>query len=231
MTAAPPRTVVAARPLTDVRRLDRVAAAVLMPVGPVAVGVLRFAVPADPVGESVAAHPGAQRVVLWCGLIAVLTLLPGVLAAVRLLRRYTPRLATWAGALLVPGYLGLTALLAGDAVAAAGTDLGLPPARVTDLVDGVGALPTMTVLTIVFVVGHIIGTLLLGIAALRTRLAPAPVAVALAISQFVHLGAIIAGLPWLDLLAWLATAVGMSFLARRVLATPDAAWDLPPLPR
>jgi hypothetical protein len=229
VTAARARAAVAERPLTDVRRLDRVAAAVLMPVGPVAVGVLRFSVPTDPVGESVAAHPGAQRVVLWCGLTAVLTLLPGVLAAVRLLRRYTPRLATWAGALLVPGYPGLTALLAGDAVAAAGTDVGLAPAQVTALVDRVGGLPTMTVLTIVFVVGHIMGTLLLGIAVLRTRLAPAPVAVAA--SHFVHLGAIIAGPPWLDLLAWLATAAGMAFLARRVLATPDDAWDLPPFSR
>lgn len=229
MTATGIRPATPVRPPADVRRFDRRVAAVLMPIGPAFVAVLRFVIPPEPVGESVAAHPGTQRLVLWLGLGAVLTLLPGALAAIRLVRRHTPRLATWTAALLVPGYLGMTALLATDAVAMAGTDLGLPPGRVSDLADAVFALPTVTVLTLVFVVGHILGTLVLGIAVLRARLAPAPVAVALAASQFVHLAAVIAGLPWLDLLAWGTTAVGMAFLARRVLATPDDEWDLPPL--
>jgi hypothetical protein len=229
MTTTPVRTAAPVRPPADLRRFDRRVAAVLMPIGPACVAVLRFLIPPEPVGESVAAHPGAQRVVLWLGLGAVLTLLPGALAAIRLLRRVTPRLATWTAALLVPGYLGMTALLATDAVAMAGTDLGLPPSSVDALTTAVGGLPTATVLVIVFVVGHIVGTLLLGIAALRARLVPPVVAVALAGSQFVHLAAVIAGLPWLDLLAWTTTAVGMAFLARRLLRTPDDEWDLPPV--
>ena len=206
---------------TDVRRFDRVVAAVLMPIGPAAVGVLRFMVAPAPVGESVAADPGSQRLVLWCGLVAVLTLLPGALAAIRLLRRHTPRLATWTAALLIPGYLGMTALIATDAVVLAGTELGLAPAQVTALSDTVLALPTMNILLSVFIVGHILGTLLLGVAAFRSRVIPRPVAVALAGSQFVHLAAVIGGLPWLDLLAWGTTAVGMAFLAAVVLRTPD----------
>lgn len=216
-------------PQTDVRRFDRVVAAVLMPVGPAAVAVLRFVVPSGPVGEAVAADPGAQRLILWCGLVAVLTLLPGALAAVRLLRRHTPRLATWTAALLVPGYLGMTGLVAADAAVLAGTELGLPAGTVTELSDAVLALPTVNILLSLFIVGHIVGTLLLGIAAYRSGLIPRPVAVALAVSQFVHLGAVIGGLPWLDLLAWSTTALGMAFLARVVLRTPDDEWDLPPL--
>jgi len=218
-----------ARP--DVRRFERRAAAVLMPIGPAAVAVLRFVIPADPVGESVAAAPGRERLVLWCGLIAVLTLLPGAMAACRLLRRHTPRLATWTAALLIPGYLGLTGLLAVDAAVLAGTELGLPAATVTDLSDAVLSLPTVSILLALFIGGHIVGTLLLGIAALRARVIPAPVAIALAVSQFVHLSAVIAGLPWLDLLAWSTTAIGMAFLAAVVLRTPDDEWDLPALPR
>ncbi len=215
---------------TDPRRLDRWVAAVLMPVGPAAVAVLRFTVPADPVGESVAADPQAQRIVLWCGVVAVLTLLPGALAAVRLLRRHVPLLATWTAALLVPGYLGLTALVAGDAAVLAGTEVGLSPDQVTGLGEAVLALPPFTLLMTVFILGHILGTLMLGVAALRARLAPPPVALALAVSQFVHLAAVIAGLPWLDLLAWATTAVGMAFLAAQVLRTRDDDWDLPPVP-
>lgn len=214
---------------TDVRRFDRLVAAALMPVGPAAVAVLRFVVAPAPVGESVAADPGAQRLVLWCGLVAVLTLLPGALAAIRLLRRRTPRLATWTAALLIPGYLGLTAMIATDAVVLAGTEVGLAPDQVTDLSDAVLALPTMNILLSIFIIGHILGTLLLGIAAYRTRVIPRPVAVALATSQFVHLAAVIGELPWLDLLAWGTTAAGMTFLAGVVLRTPDDEWDLPPL--
>jgi hypothetical protein len=200
-----------------------------MPVGPAAVAVLRFVVPADPVGESVAADPGTQRLILWCGLVAVLTLLPGALAAVRLLRRHTPRLATWTAALLVPGYLGMTGLLAVDAAVLAGTNLGLSPGTVTELSSAVLALPTVNILLSLFIVGHIVGTLLLGIAAFRSRVIPRSLAIALALSQFVHLGAVIRGLPWLDLLAWGTTAVGMAALARVVLRTPDDEWDLPPI--
>lgn len=224
-------TATAVRPAaegTDVRRFDRWVAAVLMPVGPAAVAVLRFVVPADPVGESVAADPDNQRLILWCGLIAVLTLLPGALAAVRLLRRHTPQLATWTAALLVPGYLGMTGLLAVDAAVLAGTNLGLSTGTVTELSSAVFALPTVNILLSLFIVGHIVGTLLLGIAAFRSRVISRPLAVALALSQFVHLGAVIRGLPWLDLLAWGTTAVGMAALARVVLRTPDDEWDLPP---
>jgi hypothetical protein len=224
MTATASRTD-AARQSADVRRLDRRVAAVLMPIGPAAVAVLRFVLPADP-----AAHPGAQRLVVWLGLVAVLTLLPGALAAIRLLRRYTPLLATWIAALLVPGYLGMTALIAADAVTLGAIDLGLPAGQVTELSDATFAVPTMTILVLLFVVGHIAGTLLLGIAAFRARLMPRPVAVAMAVSQFVHLAAVIGGWPVVDLLAWTTTAVGMAFLARVVLRTPDDEWDLPPLP-
>jgi hypothetical protein len=225
MTATANRTVPAPRP-ADVRRLDRRVAAILMPIGPAAVAILRVRLPADP-----SAHPGAQRIVVWLGLVAVLTLLPGALAAIRLLRRYTPRLATGIAALLVPGYLGMTALIAADAGALAAIDLGMPAGGVTALSEAVVAVPTMAILVLVFVVGHILGTLLLGIAALRAGVIPRPVAVALAASQFAHLAAVIGGWPLVDLLAWTTTAVGMAFLARVVLRTPDDEWDLPPLVR
>lgn len=224
MTATASRTDAARQP-ADVRALDRRVAAVLMPIGPAAVAVLRFVLPADP-----AAHPGAQRLVVWLGLVAVLTLLPGALAAIRLLRRYTPLLATAIAALLVPGYLGMTALIAADAGTLGAIDLGLPAGQVTELSDATFAVPTMTILVLLFVVGHIVGTLLLGISAFRARLMPRPVAGALAVSQFVHLAAVIGGWPLVDLLAWTTTAVGMAFLARVVLRTPDDEWDLPPLP-
>jgi hypothetical protein len=60
---------------------------------------------------------------------------------------------------------------------------------------------------------------LLGVACLRARLMPTVVAVALIISQPLHLVSVITAQPVLDLVAWGLTAVGMAFLAVRLLRT------------
>ncbi|CAN5128915.1 hypothetical protein BH09ACT3_BH09ACT3_05730 [soil metagenome] len=218
------------RPRADLRRLDRRVAAVLMPIGPAAVAVLRFVLPGEPVGESIIANPDAQRLVVGLGMIALFTLLPGAYAALQLLGRRSPRLTAWAAALLIPGYLGMTGLFASDAVAMASFDLGMDAAGIDRIVAAMAELPTMTILVLVFVVGHIAGTVLLGAAALDARAVPVAVGILLIVSQPLHLLAVITSLRWLDLIAWGLTTVGMAFLAWRVLRTPDPEWDLPPVP-
>lgn len=215
----------------DIRRFDRWVAAILMPIGPAAVAVLRFAIPPQPVGESVAANPGAQRLVLAMGAVAVFTLLPGAFAAIRLVRPHMPVFSAWIAAFLIPGYLGMTALFATDAVAMAGTDLGLEPPLVTKVSAAVFALPSFGVMVMMFIVGHIVGMVLLGIAAYGSRLIPRAPAILLAISQPLHLTAVILATPWLDLLGWGLTAMGMAFFSVRLTRMDDADWDLPPLAR
>jgi hypothetical protein len=91
------------------------------------------------------------------------------------------------------------------------------------------ALPL--VLVLVFVVGHIVGTVLLGVTMIVGRAAPLVISVLMAVSQPLHLTAVMIGNPTLDLIAWGLTALAMGFLARRVLRTPNDLWDLPPLAR
>lgn len=212
----------------DVRTLDRWVAAILMPIGPAAVAVIRFVIPGEPVGETVAANPNAQRLVLGMGVIAVLTLLPGAFAAVRLVRPYTPRLSVWIAGTLITGYLGMSALAATDYVAMAGTDLGMDPAQVTRLSATIFELPSFNILMSLFILGHIIGVLLLGIAAFKAALMPRTMAVLLAASQFIHFTAVMTANPWLDLLGWGLTALGMGFLARVLLRTSNDDWEVPP---
>lgn len=215
----------------DLRRLDRIVAALLMPLGPAAVAVLRFVIPGEPVAESVAADPGAQRLVLGLGVVAVFTLLPGAYSAIHLLRREAPRLTAWTAALLLPGYLGMSGLFALDAFVMASHDAGLAPADFTRVAEAITALPSSTVLMLAFLVGHIVGTVLLGAAALAARAVPLLIGALLILSQPLHLVAVMTGTRWLDLIAWALTAVGMAALAWRVLRTTDADWDLPPTPR
>lgn len=208
-------------------RIGRIGVAVLMPLGPAAVAVLRFVLPYD-TGDSgpamlakVTARPDAQRLVLWAGMIAVFTLLPGAFAALRLARGRAPALTLVAGALLVPGYLALTTLLAADQIALDSVIHHLPPAATGTLLDVVAADPFSSIYGMVFVVGHIAGTVLLAIALRRARRVPLWGALVLGLSQPLHLLAALSGNHPLDLVGWGMTAVGMAVAAVSLVSTPS----------
>lgn len=75
--------------------------ALLMPIGPAAIALLRFVLPyytastSGAMATSAAAHQSRQSAVLWLGYVAALTLVPGVLALGHLTRAASPRLTTW----------------------------------------------------------------------------------------------------------------------------------------
>jgi hypothetical protein len=192
--------------------------AVLMPVGPALVLLLRLLLPgftadgATQSAEAVAQFPGRESAVLWLGYLATLTLVPGVIAAGGLARRGAPRLAAWAVALLVPAYLSMGALITGDAVLWSGHRAGLPAAATAAVYDHLH--PSIGLAVGVFVLGHVVGTVLLGLALLRSRTIRAPFAWALTISQPLHFAAfVVLGIQALDVVAWGLTTVGMAAAA------------------
>src|SRR4051794_28184275 len=196
--------------------------AVLMPLGPLCVAALRGLLPGytaetgTDVAAAVAAAPGRQTAVVWLGYAAMLLLVPGVLAVAGLTREAAPRLTWWALALVVPGYLSLGALVAGDATLWSGNAAGLGESAVAALYDH--PHPAMIVGLAVFVVGHVVGTVLLGAALLRSRRVPAVFAWALTISQPLHfIALVILGLQPLDVFAWCLTAIGMAAAAWALL--------------
>ena len=216
------------RPRADLRRTERITAAVLMPIGPAAIALVRYFY-VDP--GSGPTDPGIGSAMFWVGMVGLLTLLPGAYAALKLLRRTTPRLAAWTAAFLIPGCLAMPALVAVDAFSLVAPGLGLDPAVESRILTALTELPQLMVLVLVFVVGHIVGTVLLGVTMIVGRAAPTAIGILMTVSQPLHLTAGIVGSPTLDLVAWGLTALGMGFLAHRVLRTPNDAWDLPPLPR
>lgn len=96
--------------------------ALLMPLGPLAIAVLRFVLPystpnsAATMMAKIAADPSAQRMVLWLSVVAAVSLVPGAVAALSLTWRRAPVLSLVTASLLVPGYLMVGA-------AGGGTDL------------------------------------------------------------------------------------------------------------
>ncbi|NUT36663.1 MAG: hypothetical protein HOV79_26715 [Hamadaea sp.] len=227
-TLAPPHT--AQR--RDTRTFRRVAAAVLLPFGPLCVAILRGILPyytddtSQEMLDHTAADLGRMDAVVWLGLLAALTLVPSALAAARLAQRRAPLLSLIGVTLLVAGYLALP-LVANDILLRAAADLDRPVG--VQLLDSTNAYGAVAVAGLLFVAGHILGLILLGVALWRAGAIPAWAAIALIVSQPLHaVFAVVVPNHALDAAAWGLTALGLLVAAIRVLRTTDNDWDLGP---
>lgn len=200
-------------------------AAALLPLGPAAVAVLRLLLPyytADDTAATLAAveaDPGRQSAVIWLAYLGLLAIVPGLFAAAQVCRDAAPRLTAWALALSVPGYLSLGIFLGYDQLLWSVTQAGLSAGDAAAVLDA--AHPSVDVSLAVFVVGHVVGTVLLGLALLRSGRVPAWAGWAVAVSQPLHFVAtVLLVSPELDFVAWGLTAVGMVAVARALLTPP-----------
>ncbi|MEU7748663.1 hypothetical protein [Nonomuraea sp. NPDC049158] len=212
-TAMPTTTREAVPPL-------RAALALLIPVGPLAVAILRAILPYSTTDDSaglvgkVAAHQDAQSVVLWLAFAATLTLVPGTIAIGLLAVRRAPRLGTAGMVLTVAGFSSLYAVGVSDHVALSTVRVGLDLGSAARLLDDVQGLPAVSAATLLFVLGHILGVVLLGAALWRGGTVPAWAGMALIVSQPLHaVFAAVVPNAALDGLAWGLTAVGFAAAA------------------
>jgi len=81
------------------------------------------------------------------------------------------------------------------------------------------------------VFGHLIGTIILGLALWRSGAVPSWAAILLAVSQPIHLASVMLGNRPLDLVGWGGTAVGFAAAGWALLQTSNEDFDLPPDPR
>jgi hypothetical protein len=203
------------RPLSPVARG---LAAALIPVGPAAIAVLRYVLPYNTtdsnhdIARKVADEPGTQSAVLWLGLIGVVAIIPALYWIAQVTRSGSPRVTAAALLLAVPGYTALGFLVMEDGLVWSGTQAGLDVATVTKLLENIH--PITEVAAIFFVLGHVVGTILFGIAMWRSHAVPRWAAVATTISQPIHfVAAVIVISHPLDLVGWGLTAVGFAAAA------------------
>jgi hypothetical protein len=225
--AAPVRT------RRDARRARRLTAAILLPVAPLSVAVLRLIWPAFSADDTaasldaVAAHRTAQQAVVWLGLLMTLTMIPAVLAAARLARRRRPVLAMVAAGVNLVAYLGGTVLVASDLLTLVAARSGYDRATIVPYLDAVNGHASVSLGMGLFVLGHIVGMILLGAA--LWRIIPTWASIALIISQPLHLVSfVVLQIQPLDAFAWGLTALGFAACAVAVARTPDDEWDLAP---
>jgi hypothetical protein len=222
------------RTTPDLRPASRRLAALLLPVGPAAVALLRFVLPYDTtdsgttIVQKVAAHQGAENAAVWLGFVAVLVIVPSVLWAGQLVGRTAPRVAAAAMLLMVPGYSALGLLVAGDAMVLFGVRHGIPAHTLGQMYEAVH--PVAIVSGVVFVLGHVLGTVLLGLALIRGRSVPLWAGIATLVSQPLHfLAAVVVSSHPLDLAAWGLNAAGFAAISVAILRLHDDEWA--PRPR
>jgi hypothetical protein len=230
-TQAPPRAV------RDMRRTWRVAAAVSIVAAPLLVTVLRAVMPYWTDGDQaeivagIAGSPGRAAAVNWLGLLAYPALLLLPLAVGFAIRRRVPVLATVsAGVLFLALSLGAVVGAQDVLVDALARDGGYTPAQITEISTVFTEAPVGIAGLIAFVLGHLVGMALLGVAVVRARLVPLWVGAAIVLSQPVHvISSVVLPSRLLDIVAgWGLTTVGFAFVALAVLRMSDEEWD--PLP-
>jgi hypothetical protein len=218
-TTAPQDLAARARPRSG---LDTRLLAILIPIGPLAIALVRGLLPYyttasnTKLASAVAAHQGAEGVVIWLTFIAALTLIPGVIAVGLLARRHAPRMGTTGLVLAFAAFMSLfwSTVAGSDNVALAAARIGRPAASTGKLITSMGNIPALGLAGNLFVAGHILGLGLLGLALWRGRAVPAWAGITLAGSQLLHLVfAVIVPNHLLDGCAWGLTAVGFAMAA------------------
>ena len=204
-------------------RFQRVGLVAVVVLGPLSVTVLRAVLPYHAADDSatiattVADHSTVQSLVLWLTLTAALTLVPAVITVGLLAARHSRGLATWGMALAVAGFSLLFATTVVDFTALAGAESGIGRDATTRLLDALTTSLTQTVAVTGFVVGHILGLVLLGAALLRGRVIPAWAAWALILSQPLHVVfAVIVPANTLDAAAWALTTIAFATAATAI---------------
>lgn len=206
----------------------RTALAVVMPVGPLAIAVVRAILPYTTTDSNtamaakVAAHQGTQAIVIWLTFVALLTLIPGVIALGMLARRHAPRLGTVGLVLAYAAFACLfwSSVAGSDNVALGAARIGMHPGTTGALLTSIANIPPVELGTAIFVFGHIISLALLAVALWRGHAVPAWAAILLGLSQVLHfVFAVITPIHLLDGCAWGLTAV--AFAAAAVALTRE----------
>lgn len=234
--SSPPTSFKTEAPTRDLRRTWRVVAAVCIVTGPLLVTILRALMPywtGDDPATSVAAMaeaPGRTAAYNWLAVLSFPLLVGGVLGTAYAVRRSTPRLALIGGGF---GFFGLTlASMAGssDILAEAMVRDGFNNETTVRAVMLLMDHPTQLIGILAFIVGHIVGYILLGIAVARSRLVPLWAGAAIVVAQPVHIiSAVVLPSRALDVIGgWGLTTVGFAMVALAVLRASDDEWDLPP---
>lgn len=232
-TSGSTQTAPPAAAVPDLRRTWRLLLAVLLPIGPLGVLVTRAVMPywtnqdVDTMVANIAASPGRAEATVWAFGLTFPALLIGPLVIGYLARRGAPRLATWGAVLTFLGYVMAGSLGSTDLLIHVMAQDEYDAGTIVDVANLTMAHPLAGIGIGVFIVGHILGMILLGIAVAKARAVAVWVGIALAVSQPFHLiSAVILPSRLLDVtLGWGLTTVAFLMISRALLRMSDDDFD------
>jgi hypothetical protein len=230
-TAGPITAPTVAPPFDRTRSRWLTALAVIAPIGPLAVGATRAVLPytesdtATGVATAAAAHPLLMSAVLWFELLMGATLMVGVGVTAVAGVRAAPVWGGFGAVLAAVGFgVMLPAVAPPDLIAEAAARASVEPAATARVLEALAAYPASTAALALFVVGHVVGLMLLGVALWKGRAVPAWAALALIISAPLHLAFVVAvPVPALAAVSWVLTAIGFGAAGRSLLASPESS--------
>lgn len=180
----------------------------------------------DTFAEMLRTYDADRGAIAFTGLLALagaLLMIPAVLAVMRAVSPDAPVLALVGGSLAIAGSAAMIGLIGFDAVmleVSRAQSVREPLAAAME--DGDGWL--MGAVFFTFLVGSVLGLLLLGVALVRTRVVTAWAGVAVAAALPVNVVGHAVDAKPVSLVALAMLVAGFTALAARVLATPDADW-------
>ncbi len=214
----------------DIVRFRRVASAASLVVGNVLLLGATIALPwinNQDTAETLALveqNVAAFQIADLLAFLGILTIIPGLLAVMRVLRGGAPLLGLIGGSLAVAGYVGGMLLVITDQDKIGLAERTQARAEIVAAVDGSSAWVINLVL-VVFLLGMLAGTILLGIGLLRSRVVPAWAGVALILGPALSVVAHAADVKALDVAGSAVLLIGFAVVARVVWMASDRDWE------
>jgi hypothetical protein len=165
--------------------------------------------------ELYGANPGLVRLALNAAMLGSLLIIPAVIGAMRLMRDRAPRLSLIGGSMMIAGYVCYLALNMTGFTTLAMAKHGGPMddfAAVLDAND-----PSSVWVFLLFVLGNIVGTFLLALGLVRSRVAPAWAAYGIMAWPIFHIIGLAAGSEWFEVTGAILQGIGFIVVARKVL--------------
>ncbi|MCB0966646.1 MAG: DUF4386 family protein [Ilumatobacter sp.] len=220
----------------DVRRIWRIALAIVAPVPWLALAISNGITPDDLGGtteetfRAIAADPDTARAAQWLGAAFALLVVPSAVAMIVAHRRVMPRLT-----LIVGGFVAYACCSALtnpniNLIALITADHGLDSGTTIDLAGRMEDYPTTIVAILPFFLTITLGRLALGVLLWKARTAPRPLAIAMLLASPVEF--LLVGGPFGSNLgpamAYVLTSIGFAAASFALWRMTDDEFDLPP---
>lgn len=160
----------------------------------------------------VQSHSAVVGAVGVLSLVVVLTVIPGMAGLSAALSTRAPWLATVGAAFVVAGFASFLVIVGTDNATTAFAASGQSQPVVGALLDSSSNTFLYNAAFLLFVTGHLVGPLLIGIAAWRARFAPWPIAALAPVGAVGHFVAEAVGIGALDIAAFVVLGAGLAGL-------------------